>query len=145
MVLDDVFEIARIEKICFPQDPWNVHALKVSVTNPYGYCLTAQIENKIVGYLIGTEGDGAGHLMNLAVSPQYRRKGIGSALLGNWIDRGRRLVWNKSTLEVRQSNFEAIKLYEKFGYKYLKTNNHYYLNGEDGIVMIRAFECAVQE
>jgi len=70
--------------------------------------------------------------MNIAVLPEFRRRGIGKALLGNAIREVRRLHPDtKLTLEVRQSNIAAVTFYKKFGFNVTGKRNKYYQEPED--------------
>ena len=76
------------------------------------------------------------HITNIAVSPEYRRKHIGEALLKTIIDNCYRNMVKFITLEVRVSNTPAISLYEKYGFKSLGTRKGYYQdNNEDALIM----------
>ncbi len=77
------------------------------------------------------------HLISIAVLPEYRRMGIGSALLERTISRARSEGNIVSVyLEVRISNEPAIRLYEKFGFKKARIIKGYYRDGEDAYVMV---------
>ena len=79
-----------------------------------------------------------GHLVSIAVLPEYRRKGVGSALLAKTIEVMDR-VYNVDAiyLEVRVSNAPAIRLYEKFGFKKVRVWRGYYRDGEDAYIMVK--------
>ena len=76
------------------------------------------------------------HINNLAVLPQYRRGGVGTALLANVLGDGARLGAKRATLEVRQSNTPAQRLYERFGFTVAGVRRGYYSNPvEDALVL----------
>ena len=76
------------------------------------------------------------HVTNIAVSQQYRRRGIGELLLIATIDLARELKANTMTLEVRASNIAAQNLYSKYGFVQMGIRNGYYLdNRENAIIM----------
>ena len=76
------------------------------------------------------------HITNIAVSPDYRRKKVGEALLTTIINDCRNNGIKYITLEVRVSNTPAINLYEKYGFKSLGTRKGYYQNNnEDALIM----------
>lgn len=79
-----------------------------------------------------------GHLVSIAVLPEYRRRGIGKALLAETI-RVMREVYDTEAiyLEVRVSNAPAISLYEKFGFRKVRIIHGYYADGEDAYVMVK--------
>ncbi len=100
-------------------------------------CWLAESNNKLVGYVVVTHGGGDAELLNIAVSPKFQRKGIGSTLLQHAIDC---VIGHADMLflEVRMSNRKAIELYSKEGFFELGNRKNYYptLNGhEDALLM----------
>ena len=103
--------------------------------------MVAQIEEDVVGYAglwkIGDEG----HITNVAVAPEQRRKSIGDMLVGALIEVTEEEGITSHTLEVRKSNIGAIRLYEKHGFKVEGERKAYYEdNGEDALIMWRKTE-----
>lgn len=91
---------------------------------------------RIAGYIVARESAGELHINNVAVRDQYRRRGIGLALLGRIIDEAKRLSVTTAFLEVRSSNFPAQSLYEKCGFKAIARRANYYTDPrEDAVVM----------
>jgi ribosomal-protein-alanine N-acetyltransferase len=90
----------------------------------------------VLGYLICSRYDQVWHLMNVAVDPDVRRRGLGTMLLEAMLERaGRDAAY---TLEVRTSNAAAIALYERFGFRQAGTRHRYYADtGEDAVIMWR--------
>lgn len=76
-----------------------------------------------------------GHIMNLAVDPAHRRRGLGSGLLRAGLDYLRQLGARRVELEVRTHNRAAICLYRKFGFTVERLIRHYYSNGDDAYLM----------
>lgn len=76
-----------------------------------------------------------GHLVSIAVSESHRRRGIGSMLLSNSISSLKKYKISQYVLEVRVSNYGAIKLYEKFNFKIETIKNNYYRDGENAYYM----------
>jgi ribosomal-protein-alanine N-acetyltransferase len=78
------------------------------------------------------------HINNLAVLPAYRRRGIGAALLTRVLAEAPRLGAVRALLEVRRSNVEAQRLYERFGFTVAGVRREYYSHPvEDAIVLWR--------
>jgi ribosomal-protein-alanine N-acetyltransferase len=78
------------------------------------------------------------HINNLAVAPDQRRAGVGSALLTRVLDEGVRLGVRRAMLEVRRSNDPALQLYERFGFSVAGIRSNYYSNPvEDALVLWR--------
>jgi [ribosomal protein S18]-alanine N-acetyltransferase len=91
---------------------------------------------RIAGYIVARESAGELHINNVAVREQYRRRGIGLALLGKIIEEAKRLSVNTAFLEVRCSNSTAQSLYEKCGFKAIARRTNYYTDPrEDAVVM----------
>lgn len=76
------------------------------------------------------------HINNLAVRPECRGHGLASALLAHILQEGQRLGARRATLEVRQSNAAAIRLYERLGFEVAGTRRAYYTNpSEDALIL----------
>jgi ribosomal-protein-alanine N-acetyltransferase len=109
----------------------------LELSKPSSICLAAVREGHIVGFVICARYDEAYHVMDIAVDPEHRRRGVGRALLDGLIDRAGEDA--NYTLEVRVSNAGAIALYERYGFHGVGRRPRYYAdNGEDAIIMWRA-------
>lgn len=90
----------------------------------------------IAGYIVARETAGELHINNVAVRAQYRRRGIGEALLRRVLHEARRRKANAAFLEVRSTNLAAQALYEKSGFKAIARRADYYSEPrEDAVVM----------
>jgi ribosomal-protein-alanine N-acetyltransferase len=93
-------------------------------------------EGRIAGYLVCSRYADVWHLMNIAVEPTSRRRGIANALLEALLQRAGQE--EPYTLEVRPSNAPAIALYEQFGFRSAGIRPRYYQDtGEDALIMWR--------
>lgn len=138
----DLPQVIAIERRSFPT-PWSLAMFVLELSKPSGVCLAA-IEagsgrgrrETVLGYLICSRYDQVWHLMNVAVGPEVRRRGLGTTLLDEMLERaGRDEAY---TLEVRTSNAAAIALYERFGFRPAGTRRRYYADtGEDALIMWR--------
>jgi ribosomal-protein-alanine N-acetyltransferase len=133
----DLAAIERIERISYPT-PWSRSMFAGELAKPSSLCLGAfEGDNEdLVGYLIISRYVDAWHVMNVAVSPERRRRGVATALLDRLFELtagdGRRGY----TLEVRVSNKHAIDLYELLGFKPRGIRRGYYTdNREDALIM----------
>ena len=91
---------------------------------------------QIAGYIVARETAGELHINNGAVREEYRRQGIGSALLTRILEDGKRLGATKAFLEVRAGNFAARALYERCGFSPIARRPNYYSEPqEDAVVM----------
>ncbi len=77
-----------------------------------------------------------GHLVSIAVSEKYRKRGVARALLSSSMDSIKKYKIKQYVLEVRVSNYTAIRLYEKFNYKVESIKQNYYRDGENAYFMI---------
>jgi ribosomal-protein-alanine N-acetyltransferase len=132
----DLPRVIAIERRCFPM-PWSLSMFVLELSKPSGICLTAVSDTRMLGYVICARYDEAYHVMNIAVDPGQRRRGVGKGLLDALLERGGRDA--NYTLEVRVSNAPAIALYERYDFRAVGTRRGYYAdNGEDAIIMWRA-------
>ncbi len=91
---------------------------------------------RIAGYIVARESAGELHINNVAVREQYRRRGIGSLLMGQIMETARRLKVHVAFLEVRSGNQAAQALYERTGFKAIARRPDYYSDPrEDAVVM----------
>ncbi len=130
----DFFDLYRLEKTVFEQDAWPWFDLLIVLTFPGFVRLKAVHEGGMIGFAAGElrRGDGAGWIITLGVSPEYRRRGIGQALLRQC---ERLLNSKRIRLCVRKSNWTALKLYQQEGYVVYTTWGNYYQGGEDALVL----------
>ncbi len=132
----DLPQVIAIERRSFTT-PWSLAMFVLELSKPSGLCLAAADEHgRLAGYLILSRYDTVWHLMNVAVDPSRRRRGIARALIEQMIERGG--PEEEYTLEVRTSNAPAIALYEAFGFLAAGTRPRYYRDtGEDAVIMWR--------
>jgi len=131
----DLPQVLSIERRSFSA-PWSLGMFLIELSKPSSFAIAAVDGRRLLGYLICSRYDRDWHLMNIAVDPSARRRGIGSGLLEAMLQRGGREA--RYTLEVRTSNRAAIALYERFGFRSAGVRPRYYAdNGEDAIVMWR--------
>lgn len=133
--LKHVKELAELDKECF-NVPWSEKSFEDEVNNKLAtYCIAIYNE-KVVGYAgfwhVADEGD----ITNIAVSPKYRRLKIGSRLVEYLIEVAKEKKLSLLTLEVRESNYAAISLYEHYGFQKIGKRKKYYTNPiEDAFIM----------
>lgn len=127
MTLDDVADAAQLEILCF-SDPWSENAFKSELENPLTVYLAAKDNGKCIGYCGYWSVVGEGDITNVAVSPEYRKKGIGSMLIEKMIECAVGEKLSLLTLEVRSSNIAAQRLYTKFGFEKVGERVDYYQN-----------------
>ena len=137
--LRDLGAIEEIEQRSYPT-PWSRSMFAGEIAKPSSVCLGAfdPEQDALAGYLIVSQYVDAWHVMNIAVSPDYRRHGIARRLFNELfevtLDDGQRGY----TLEVRVSNADAIRLYEQMGFRGRGVRRGYYTdNREDALIMWR--------
>jgi ribosomal-protein-alanine N-acetyltransferase len=95
--------------------------------------------HKIIGFVVGLEVvPGTLKIPMLAVKKEYRKQGIGSALLNNFLEEAALQNIKQADLEVKKDNKQAIKFYQKHGFEIVETISKFYQNGEDAYIMRRA-------
>ncbi len=142
MLATDIPKVVSIEQECFSL-PWSAKAFEESLTQPYSVFFVAEAttENSVItGYVgvyhIGDECD----ITNVAVSTKYRRKGIAIKLLKAVEEYSVSKNVYSITLEVRESNTPAIRLYEGMQYKNIGIRKNFYEKPmENAIIMVRQF------
>ena len=129
-------QIAALEKVCFPADPWSGELFRAALESPHAVLLAAEGENgEVLGYAVLSAVLDEGNLDNIAVAPCVRRQGVADALLSALMDFGRERL-SVLMLEVRASNLPAIALYEKHGFVPVgRRKNYYDAPKEDAILM----------
>lgn len=130
-----VAEIAELEKLCFP-DPWSLAAVQSELHNTLSLWLVAVAEGKVIGYVGSQTAGGESDIMNLAVHPGHRKKGVASALMDALASELQKQGSAALMLEVRHTNEPAIILYEKLGFACVGIRPNYYLHPrEDARIM----------
>ena len=128
-------QIQQIEQQSFSV-PWTDAMLRLQLQPDSHVFLTAEAEGAVVGYVGMLYVLDEGYISNVAVRPDYRRRGVAEALLAALEARGRALMLSFLTLEVRESNAAAVKLYEKRGYRVAgRRKNYYEKPTEDALIM----------
>jgi [ribosomal protein S18]-alanine N-acetyltransferase len=132
----DLPDVAAIERRAFPT-PWSIAMFVLEMSKPTGVSLAALLDGELAGYTICSRYDSVWHVMNIAVEPKLRRRGIASALLAELYARAGDAT-SQFTLEVRRSNQAAIELYQRDGFRIAGLRRSYYQdNGEDALIMWR--------
>ena len=138
MEAEEIGEVLEIEKLSF-NNPWSYESFDFEINkNNLSRYIVAKIDGKITGYAgIWFILDEV-HITNIAVHPDYRNRGIGDKLIKKIISIAGESSLKGITLEVRNSNSQAIYLYEKNGFKSEGLRKKYYADtGEDAIIMWR--------
>ena len=137
MLPGDILQVHEIGKQCFTT-PWELRSFEYEIENRDAILKVAVFNLEIVGYICIRSIMDVTHIMDLAVTPKYKRMGIGRLLLRDALQELRRVRPDISliTLEVRESNIAAVKLYEKFGFREIGRRRGYYKKPvEDALIM----------
>jgi [ribosomal protein S18]-alanine N-acetyltransferase len=135
LVYGDLPAVLAIERRSF-QTPWSLAMFVLELSKPSGICLAAPAADGqgLAGYLVCSRYADVWHLMNIAVVPESRRRGIATDLMNELFERAGERA--RFTLEVRTSNGAAIQMYERFGFRPAGHRRRYYHdNGEDALIM----------
>ena len=134
LAYSDLPSVISIERRSFPT-PWSLAMFVLELSKPSGICLAAEDEQgSLLGYLVCARYDDVWHLMNVAVNPERRRRGIATELIERLFDEAG--AGARFTLEVRVSNSPAIEMYRRFGFRSAGRRRRYYHdNGEDALIM----------
>lgn len=123
--LSDAYGIAVIEKECFSA-PWSENQIRNEISKENAVFLTAKSDGILCGYISGQLILDEFYVNNVAVTEKYRNYGIASALISNLIKRLQETNCTLATLEVRESNVNARRVYEKFGFMNLGIRKDFY-------------------
>jgi [ribosomal protein S18]-alanine N-acetyltransferase len=133
--LSDLNAIDGIEQRAYTT-PWSRSMFASELAKASSVCLGAFDGERLIGYVINSRYVDAWHIMNVAVDPDYRRRGIATRLLDSVFESTRDDQRRGYTLEVRVSNDRAISLYEKLGFVRQGFRRGYYTdNREDALIM----------
>ncbi len=135
----DINKIVKIEKESF-RNPWSENAFMCEISknkdNLNIFLVAVLKENQeVIGYIIGDKIIDFAAILNIAVDKDFRKKGIGFALLQEFEKEVLKKDLSSITLEVRESNKEAINLYRKAGFEIKGKREKYYENKEDALLM----------
>jgi [ribosomal protein S18]-alanine N-acetyltransferase len=141
----DLPQVIAIERRAFTT-PWSLAMFVLELSKQTSICL-AGVEGEdgpLLGYLICARYDTIWHLMNVAVDPVHRRAGVGWGMLTDMIERAG--PQEPYTLEVRETNASAIRLYERLHFRTAGKRPRYYRdNGEDALIMWRTAETVAMD
>jgi ribosomal-protein-alanine N-acetyltransferase len=143
--LADLEQVININRVCLPENYTNFFFTDLYERFPESF-IVAEENGEAIGYIMCRIEIGLssfqrlgiakkGHVISVAVLPEYRRQGVGQALVQEAM---RAMLHSKAKecyLEVRVSNMPAVNLYKKLGFKILRTIGGYYADGEDAYIM----------
>ena len=136
MTASDVALVAALEKCCF-SDPWSEKSVASELENQLALWLVAVEGEIVVGYVGSQTVMDETDMMNVAVHPDSRRRGIAEMLVTALVEALKQLGSRCLTLEVRASNEPAKSLYEKLGFSQVGLRKNYYRNPREDALILR--------
>lgn len=132
---NDVARVAELERICF-RTPWSYNSLLGELSNDVAYYIVAVDGDLIIGYAgVWIMFDEA-HMTNIAVDPDYRKRGVATGMILSLMKEGLKRGAERMTLEVRENNHSAQRLYASLGFAYAGMRKHYYTDtGENALIL----------
>ena len=135
--LADLDQVVSLENVAFAESAYGRFDFMYLLWRARDGFLVAKKEEKLVGYVIATGEGREGLIQSIAVSPEFRRKGIADSLMRSAI--GYLAKFEEIYLLVDSNNTAAISLYHKFSFRETgRIRRGYYRNGADAIEMARA-------
>ena len=136
-----VASVAAIEKECFGREGWSERSVAGELTNALALWLVAEEDGVVAGYVGSQTVCAETDMMNVAVTADFRRRGIGEMLVNALVEELKALESHSLTLEVRASNAPAQALYEKLGFREVGRRPKYYQNPrEDALILRKEWE-----
>ena len=133
----DLEQVTAIEKASMPS-PWSRELFEEELRRPLARYFVVEVEGKVAGYMGYWQAPEEAHIINLAIGPDFRRRGLGQEMIERCVDFAAKSGAKLATLEVREGNQAAQALYEKCRFRSIAIRKQYYSdNLEDAIVMIR--------
>jgi ribosomal-protein-alanine N-acetyltransferase len=130
-------EVVRIERESFT-DPWSEQAFLGMIDSPLAHFIVGVAEDeRVLGYAAATSAWEDGEILNVAVDPPARGRGVGGLLLDSAIAALKDQLVRNVFLEVRESNAAAIALYSSRGFARLSTRANYYRRPVENALVMR--------
>lgn len=130
-------KLSELDKMLIP-DGWSEESFRSEAEKDNGYVLYFEENGIISALMTGYYAVGEGDITNVAVNPDFRRKGLAKMLINEF----ERLLPEDAQeifLEVRESNSPAISLYEKCGFERIAIRKNFYSNPDEHAVIMKKF------
>ncbi|MCD8348345.1 MAG: ribosomal protein S18-alanine N-acetyltransferase [Lachnospiraceae bacterium] len=137
MRFEDISEVTAIERQCF-SEPWSESGFRSALEQGCSVYFVARTRdsNQIAGYCGLLRSFEEAEILNVAVRGELRGQGIGTTMLSQLMEYGKKRGIRRFTLEVRKGNTAAIHLYEKLGFVSVGIRKHFYrMPEEDAVIM----------
>lgn len=137
---EHVAQVAALEQVCF-SDPWSYQSVASELDNPLSLWLVWVEDGAVLGYVGSQTVLDETDMMNVAVAPAARRRGIARQLIETLVGELKQRGSHSLSLEVRASNAPAIALYAAMGFQTVgKRPNYYRHPKEDGLILKKEWE-----
>lgn len=136
MTAEDIAQVAALERACF-SDPWPESVLENELQNELSFWLVAKQDGEVLGYVGSQSVLDEADMMNLAVRESARRQGVAKALVLALCRALSKKGVRSLTLEVRDSNEPAIRLYEALGFAQVGKRPNYYFHPKEDARILR--------
>ncbi len=133
---EHVAAVAEMERQCF-SEPWSEKSVASELHNPLSLWLIAEVDGVVAGYVGSQTVLDSADMMNLAVSPSFRRQGIGERLVNCLTEALNEKGVKTLLLEVRISNEPAKELYQKLGFEMVGKRPRYYEKPREDALILR--------
>lgn len=133
---EHIAAVAEMERQCF-SDPWSEKSVASELDNPLSLWLIAEADGEVAGYVGSQTVLDSADMMNLAVSQDFRRQGIGERLVNCLTDALKEKGVKTLLLEVRISNEPAKQLYQKLGFEIVGKRPGYYEKPREDALILR--------
>ncbi len=131
----DIVYLAELEKLCF-SSPWSEDGLKSELDNSFARFFVAFSGNEVAGYIGAHNVLGEVYITNVAVFPRFRRLGVAQKLIRGLLYEMKNENAEFVTLEVRESNFSAISLYDKMGFEKVGKRKDFYEKPKENAILM---------
>jgi [ribosomal protein S18]-alanine N-acetyltransferase len=140
MTVKDTHTCWELDRRCFSDgEAYDLDTFRYLLSNPQAVARkVALMDGTMIGFGVGMiEPGGVGHVISVGVDPEWRRRGVGTILMGD-IEHGfAKRDATIARLEVRSDNLTAQQLYLKLGYTITQELPGYYSNGDEALVMVK--------
>ncbi len=135
MTAEHLGEVKALLDVCFGESAWSMDSLRSQMEKADSHCTVAIEQDSVIGFLAFEQVLDEGSIIEVAVAPDCRRKGIAKALITQAIQSadGPAAVF----LEVRESNAPAVSLYEALGFEQIGERKDYYDRPKENAIIMR--------
>jgi len=133
---EDFEQLWQLDQTCFSREiAYSRDELAYYLRAPRAFCFVAEEIGEPVGFILGHQQRGDGHVVTLDVARHVRRTGLASILMQKLEASFASLGCDSLMLEVAVNNRAGLSFYKKHGFSVVKTLRRYYPGGLDGLLM----------